>query len=678
MNNINNDKQLELELDLLNYDATTDQINLVFDRNLAIYNKIMNLYPNHRINISKLKKVTYNSNPVVKFSMLKQYKFEKGFTTEQIKKIGNKIRLTLLEFGFSGYISNMLKFSTERATYVKSSQMTPLTDEVVIFNITEYDETVDVSKIYVDEAIFFITNDKYSKYDKKPRIKDRVPKPPHKGGNSFNKYNDCLFYCLNKVLNDKNPFTAESLKSYLKLNRYQKIDINLMSKIELKLHKTSISVTGDYNYVSKLENKLCIHLLLINGHYTINHDKTKKSIPFSYKNRIPIIIDNDKNSFDGKNHKLLNYFEFRDIKNYRTDYIYIPRSNSEISIEQEYNLMIIDFDLMLRESNGIINFYQTGTIKSTALYLFDKFTKTIETPEHIGEMEALYINKASKSALIFHDKYEGPAYKYDIKSMYPAILESKNKLLIPVKAGEFCKLDPVEFDKLPYYKYGIYRAKVHPSEDSHINKMFRFCNDNYYTHISLSQAKMLKLKIELLDIDNNSLLYSRDKCLISYDIFHDYMNFLFKLKERDISKTPKKLLNILWGLLSTAQTEKIVNNKDDIELNNCEMTLMTITESRYNNKDHIMEIIRNDIWFKSNFARLKPFLLAKGREIMSKIVLGNENKVVRLHTDGLLCTEKLFKHITKSEGKLGDFIFEGYCSNVKIINNCKNHEKFIV
>ena len=165
--------------------------------------------------------------------------------------------------------------------------------------------------------------------------------------------------------------------------------------------------------------------------------------------------------------------------------------------------------------------------------MFDRFTKYILNPESILQDEFKWLRNATSGAVVFGEKYEGPAYKYDVKSMYPSIYMSYGK--IPIKRGEFRTLSQKMLKNMDYYNFGIYRCVVEQSQDKNINKLFKFNKLNYYTHISLEQAKSLNLSIKMIE-DNqpNNLFYSKDKVIGYNEVFTEYTKFLFELKEKKI------------------------------------------------------------------------------------------------------------------------------------------------
>jgi hypothetical protein len=208
----------------------------------------------------------------------------------------------------------------------------------------------------------------------------------------------------------------------------------------------------------------------------------------SFKERKPIIYDKVTfMAYDGKKVYKMPLEDLYKHYNWETDYIVIiyirvSKNKEQQSMEEAYDQFIQDANTLKEMTNGKINLYKTGNDKITALHLFESLTKHIEPPPKIKQNEADEIQKASMGAIIFSTKESvGEYHKYDIKSDYPSIMNSRQ--LFPVKEGEFVQVSQEEFDafKKTFFKYGIYRCRI----PFHIQykKLFRFNDDNRYTHI---------------------------------------------------------------------------------------------------------------------------------------------------------------------------------------------------
>ena len=485
-----------------------------------------------------------------------------------------------------------------------------------------------------------------------------------------------LYNCLYYYLYDKLPWdTPIKFKKFLNIPRNDKVPITLISKIEDKLKTFAINIRGDYVYSSTIKSSKQINLLLENEHYLI--DKTipmNRNINYrvSYEEKQPVLYDKlSFEMYDGIEKQKISKKELNDILyNYKSKYILIDREEKKgnLSIEEEYRLLIQDIDIIKKSTNGIINLRKTGNIKDTSLDLFDKFTKFLKHPEIILQDEAEWISNTNTGAIIYAESYNGPGYKYDIRSMYPSIMISSGKF--PIGRGEFNKLD--NFDNLSYFQFGIYRCKIIQENDND-NKLFRFNPKNYYTHTSLEHAKSLGFKIELiLDNEPNFLYYSREKLIGFNEVFHKYIDFVFDLKQKKIPKS-KDILNRLWGVLSEIDRKKYFCCSDNETILSPDDEIISLRPYKLNDDIDIMECVSKKNYYKTSFARLSPFLISRGRFNISNIIMPHKNNVHRIHTDGFISDIKLDIKLGEN---LGDLVFEGYCENCNIINCSNNSGEF--
>ena len=84
------------------------------------------------------------------------------------------------------------------------------------------------------------------------------------------------------------------------------------------------------------------------------------------------------------------------------------------------------------------------------------------------------------------------------------------------------------------------------------------------------------------------------------------------------------------------------------------------------NGGFIMETVKYSCYYESDYARIKPFILSYGRVKIQNIILQNIDKVVRCHTDGIICKEQITNVTLGNE--LGDLKYEG-TSQCQILNN---------
>ena len=79
-----------------------------------------------------------------------------------------------------------------------------------------------------------------------------------------------------------------------------------------------------------------------------------------------------------------------------------------------------------------------------------------------------------------------------------------------------------------------------------------------------------------------------------------------------------------------------------------------------------MDVYKKDKLFESDWARIKPFLVSKGRYMISKVIEKNLDNCVQCHTDGIIL-KSLIEPTQKLGNDIGDLKFE--CEGQCIIKN---------
>lgn len=610
--------------------------NIVYIENLVFKGKDLisvrineNIYEHNTYSINKIKKIS---------NALSQYLNK--------KKVNGKMMTSLL-YGDLGWKSGYLK------TF---GQETDLYDPNKLYNLeVPYDEPKKIKSFNI-----------YIALGNRPE-----------GGND-DKLNDCLYDCLKYfIFNIEDYFKSPAvLKQYLGLERASKIPLECLDKIEKKLKTFKINVRGEFIRSSTVSSNNEINLILNNEHYSVEKPNRIFTPFIKFNEKIPIMWDKKTfEVYDGTSKWLMDKKRRNDvIFNSSNNFILVPRLEQGrdengnkiiISIEDEYNLFLeIAYELK-QESKGLINLFKSGSLHDASLTLFDRLTKFI-TPEEILQDEAEWIKFSSFGAIIWCEPFEGKLYKYDFKSMYPHLMTSST-LKFPVKRGEFKNIG--EFNN-QYFEYGIYRAVIQTSDDENINKLFRFNKHNYYTSIDLTNAKKLGLNIELIKDDNpNFLYYSRDKLITFNEVFKQYVEILFPLKENKnllARHQAKAILNILWGALCEVDKRKMfIQDKFKIEEDE---EIIEIYPSSTDENSHIIKTTKLNHYYKTPFARLCPFLIGQGRKQMSDTLFEYKDHIHRIQTDGFLCDIPI--HF-KTDVKIGELKYEGYTEH-GIIKNCIN------
>jgi len=608
------------------------------------------------------------------FSSNKFSKFQ-SYSRESVYKKGLFISKSLQKLNLKGTITTALNFDG----IVKSGQQSKIGDPINIYAPNILSPTEDDDEIIdrynniksFNSIVFFV------------HIENNKKKTGGAGSN-----NDCLWYCLNKAIPDDNFFKSpESIKRFLKIGRNDMVHIEHIEKIEKQIKKVGINISGDFNYTSKLGLLKNIHLTLLNNHYQINHKINSKVSLISYDEKIILLVDKNHDNdtwnwigYDGeKTIEMSNEFYY-DVKFFKTKYIMVQRQKFKVSIEKEYSEYIKIADDLKLKSNGEINLYKTGTFLKTALKILDSTTKHL-SPELILFDEAEIIQNTVQGSTIFYDEYKGEGFKSDIISMFPFIMKANNTM-IPIKRGIFRNITNDELQEMKTqlkgnYAFGIYKMEISKSEDDKINRLFRFNLNNQYTTIDLRNADFLGLEMKLIISDDwNFLSYPRSHCLTGKDIFGKYIETIYKYKSEKVEGA-KFLLNILSGAIGESNKTKIIVDEDDIDggdidLDEMNLIPIKITHSR-DQRYTFYNCVGKDAYFKSQFARFKPFLWAQARFMMSKIIQPINNIVVKCITDGIITTQKIDCY-----NEMGKLKYEGYCPNIEIVNNAKPKGIFTV
>jgi hypothetical protein len=490
------------------------------------------------------------------------------------------------------------------------------------------------------------------------------------GGASAN--NDCLYNCIDDAIPNHPWSNASAFKKYLGLNRNDVVPLALIPKVEAKLDKLQIriNITGDHIYTSPLQHAATLEIKLVDGHYSINKSKSIPVKGISFTEKMLIIYDPQTGSgYDGE--KIINVTKEM-ILNNQSIYHFIKhndydttKATDEKSLINKYNNLIEDADLFKEVTNGKVNIYKTGKKQTTILDLWTKLHRLTQA-EEIKQDEAEWIRDSTIGALTFAKKGEyKDVHNYDIRSSYQSML-SHNAALFPVKRGNFKVLKEINKTEYGNYDYGIYRVNIERKNTPY----FRYTTKNKYTHDHLYLADKLGLKWELVqDGKVNALQYMREHCITGYHMFKRYIDFLYPLKEKKI-KLAKLLLNALWGTLTQSKVYKAVFKnveKDGFEIyDDTEITMLNPTKDE---KGLIVESRPTKKSFSTNYARILPFILGKGRRLMYTKIEKYIDNVVWCHTDGFMTTQKLPD--SELGAKMGGLKYEGHAANI-VIGNLNN------
>lgn len=523
-----------------------------------------------------------------------------------------------------------------------------------------------------------------------------VQLPPNAGGDD-NKHNDCLYSSLHEIIGFQNKLpeqikSAGRLKRFLKLDRDDSVPIDRIKDIEAVFPPyASINVTGDFTYSSIRKNTtINFELYLANGHYSPrkNKGKTKYNVnsqKYEFETeRDPrqvyscYFTDTAVHIYNGEHETI----PIKQFKTYLETNIMLTKhalKNTRITKEDQvdaYNTYIEMAKSMNEDTKNCVKMLKFQTLKHCVIDCVRMFTRQVKVPEKIDEVEAKWLNASYSGGHLAHQKYEGEAVCYDRNSAYSAVLDSTS--LIPMIAGYESHLTDADIKRtakegIKYFEYGMYRAQV--TFDKSKLSYFNWRSSNYYTHHDLNSAVNCNLEVKLIqDGQPNCYLYDKTKLVPATKIFHNYIEFFYKLKQSK-NRYAKIFLNKMTGAMAeknkiykVARPSKVITIKPNMDIE-------TIYHSSETDRTQICYLKKDKIFY-SNYARISIFMTAIQRLYMRKLIYNIEqtqpNSVVRCHTDSV-CVKAGTKvdQIKQGDG-LGEFKIEkqGYVT-ISGINTCK-------
>lgn len=336
---------------------------------------------------------------------------------------------------------------------------------------------------------------------------------------------------------------------------------------------------------------------------------------------------------------------------YDYEYILVPYDGKDY--ETDYNEYIKMIDDINKLTDGKINMYRTGSYSNTALCLFNTMNNNKEY-DKVMSYEFPYLENGG--GVRVGDVYKGVAYKYDINSYYPSILNSKTAKF-PISPGKLTDITTEDIKQKRFVKFGVYHADIECDN----SKKFTTISTNMYSHTEINYAKQLGLNITIL---GQCITWNEDQLRTFNSIFEDYVEYLYPLKKKH--KGFKQILNSLWGSL-VQKRGGVITYRCKWEDLNPDKQIIIKTNPIDDEYCMLTEKIKIN-FFKTTYARLNPFLLGLARVQMHKTFckIGYDN-LIWSHTDSMITLCPLYREI-KINFILGNWKYEGKCKKVKIIN----------
>lgn len=621
------------------------------------------------VKITKVKEgetnLTYNSKKIGYKEYKAQERISREGTIDMIKKlIKDKKLVKGKTYIFSG-AWKQTGWKSGRAFTIDSFDSSSIYDFSVQYNLKQVNQDCKFFAIY--------------EYDT----------PKKKGGDD--KYNDCFFNALLAGLNQHAELLPKeinnrlNMKEYLKLKRCAKISIdNIKSLIPLFAENNiSIQVEGDYKLQSE-EQEQDIEIILQDGHYTFKFENEQyiDSLKKSMKDSLGVSkYDRKLYSYfvDDENNKIY-YCSGQKIEEYDI--------NDEINIKMRHDIKFIlieaetfedlqitrknyndDMELLFKETKGKIDLKKFKNVKNCAINTFlDMFQKRNVEVQPLSEQEDIWLYNyyhVGGGGWVFHENgYEGKGFTIDRNSSYPSHYDSN--MLTPIGQPTFHTLkqtDLKHFYEELKFEFGLYRANITNPKNINHKKYFRIREDNLYLHTDLVHAQEIGLKIELIeDNEVNAMIYDKSVIIKSATIFHEYVQYFYELKKKDI-KIAKKFLNVFSGAMSKLNKQYKKTNKDST----IEISDKDIINIKRIGEEHSIMYLPKKSHFKYSFARQTIFCVNKMKIYLQKLIKEHEPYVVRCHTDSLtLSNEDPIKSFAIGKG-LSQWKYENdKCGTCKI------------
>jgi hypothetical protein len=336
----------------------------------------------------------------------------------------------------------------------------------------------------------------------------------------------------------------------------------------------------------------------------------------------------------------------------------------KLSDDEIFKWIQNQYNLCYKYSDKQINPYLFNKLTSMIKYYIYQFIKdtidwsSIEPVEH--EEFEWFRRVESKGFMSYVSGEYTKLYNYDIKSSYPYIL-SLATFFVPIKKGIETYLTKETFEKylLNGLSYGLYRCKILGSSPFVQN------NDKFriYTHFDINVAHKEGLTIEIkIDDHPNCLLYpTKTHCIPGNKLYGDYIEWIFQLKNKyKDCKIFKHMITAMWGVMSEKLIYKFLETDDALII----PENYAVVEENIHKKFEVRCVDINNV-YKTEFGRLKPFILAKQKTEMYKFMKPHQDKIKRVMVDSIMTTERITQY-DKAKQTIGHMVFDKEYNNVKL------------
>lgn len=101
----------------------------------------------------------------------------------------------------------------------------------------------------------------------------------------------------------------------------------------------------------------------------------------------------------------------------------------------------------------------------------------------------------------------------------------------------------------------------------------------------------------------------------------------------------KEILNCLWGSLCERRKYSVstVSDNDVVEIPEDAQVLSIIPVGKHTK----VEYVKNESIYITPYGRIGPYVTSYARLMMSRLLYDHRQKIVKIHTDGIIITERI-------------------------------------
>ncbi|CAG8681269.1 2991_t:CDS:2, partial [Scutellospora calospora] len=174
--------------------------------------------------------------------------------------------------------------------------------------------------------------------------------------------------------------------------------------------------------------------------------------------------------------------------------------NNEKTIIEAYKRINDESEAIAQKTNSKIDMCKSGNYTLTTIKFFKETTLALQKSEKISKQENTWIDLATTGALIFAERYEGEANQYDVNSMYifEMIKKDASWPIVPTTIEGNSSKKSLQYTR--YLRYNPHRI---------------------YIHYNLKYAQKNRLKVTLINISPNTLIYERNIHITGKEMFSE-------------------------------------------------------------------------------------------------------------------------------------------------------------